>query len=147
MTLNAKQEQYLDTIADFQAEIDDLVENNQEDAALIIRDVLYNAEGHDPLLFELLGLDSETTIDDYSSVPVYERDLKWVGGLSALFVAAEMTAWLELYGVEFLGRIEDREATKRKHIASMSLAEMKEAGRVGINKERINNAKDRRNAR
>ncbi len=130
-------EEYLNTIAKHQAVIDKLVEDNADDVALIIRDVLYNTESHDVQLFESLGIDPETTIDDYSVVPIYERDLTWLGGLSALFYAAQLTAWLEVFGVEFLALVEATEKKKRRLASQMSVKELKTAGVEGVSKERL----------
>jgi hypothetical protein len=134
----------LEAEADKQARIDELTENRQDIATARLTELLENPDERDFELWERFVEDPELTLSDFEAVDVFDRGPEWVAGLSAIWAAAEVQTWMEVYAVDIIEIAEEEGRAISDTTADMAREEMSEAAKQGIGKQRFEDAKRRR---
>jgi|GEM_PF-3766840 len=137
-------EKFLDAEADRQAELDELIEQNTDAAAKRMHELLLDTAERDAELFELYGAEPQLVVADLEAVPVVQRDVEWSSQFAAIYVAAKMQTWIEMYGREVLRISEDGGNRIKKYAGKLNVRELVDAGKTGIGKKRIGNARNKR---
>lgn len=137
-------ENILDMEAENQADIDDFADSKADEAYILMSSLLNSIDERDSEIYAHFEADPLSTIEDYQSMAIMERGLGWLVDMSAQFAAARMQTWIEVYGVEFLAMAEANGRKVEGISQSMSKGDLLKAGKIGVGKERFDNAKIKR---
>jgi len=141
MPTDEKIEAFLDAEADALDEIDQLIEKKLQSIPGTYRKLLTSTSGRDPEVFRYLGVDLNVVLKDYEVVPLNSRGPNWVAGLSALFAAVKLQAWVDAYGTKALSKFSEE---GRKVVAArkgLSKKQLVAAAVLGVEKTRIEKVK------
>lgn len=125
-----------------QARIDMFVESIEQDALEEIDNLLHNEAGRDPEIFALVGADPEVTIDEYEEIPVEERDINWLVGLSAMVVGCRLQVFAT-HRKRILGLFSSRADNIGRISAVLRRQDLVKAAKQGFKKAGIAEAKKR----
>ena len=147
----------LDVLADHAAEVDEIAEERAAAHHERLLRLLWVPEERDPDLwedaFEELELDPawlDFDVGEMNSIPKEERGLEWQAVMATLISVSKWQAALDVGMVETLLRAADRHALESDLAAKAMvrgkdiLEEFSEAARQGISRERVKEAKLRR---
>jgi len=139
-------EKLKDTIADGFAEVDELVEDNQEAYRARVLELLTNVEQRSPGIWKEAQANILATVTDFSQVPVRFRDEIWGVEFGRIIAAAQEQAFSEIIARPMLNISSKWAKTKLDTAKAVPVSQMKQVAVEGVSKERFDSAKERRKA-
>lgn len=151
-TLTARAEDLLEDLADQQAETDEIAEENADDFADALRELLTSVEGRDPGIWsrslessdleDVLSI--EATIDELASVPSDERAEVWAAQMALLVSTSQVQAFVDVALPRILAAAEEHGERQVSGAAPLDIEELRVAARVGVSRDRLRTARERR---